>query len=599
MYGGAGTGKTLVAIEKAKYLATKYKYRNPEDKIIIFTFNKNLAKDIKDKFSENLLKRIEVTNIDSFISSLLISNDRKFLTSVSKIRKQKVQQICGEFDSDFLLDEFDWIRNCHIPLQTYIEKLRIGRGSKVRLDKTKKEKIVKYIKEYRNSLEVKDFYDVFNYFLYDLEKGKEQLKQTYNHVLVDEAQDLSAQHLIFIQYLCDVKTNPCNTITFFLDDKQTIYENKSWIQGGLRTFNMLGYEIPRKNTYKLEACYRSAMEIVSAASSLIGGGGRQEEQMSLFGRDKGLKPFIMKYETEEEEQKGILVSIKKICELGYDKKEIMLITSGNKDSMQTFLRKNGCSAISCYTIRSVKGLENKVVLLTGMNDKRFLNDHFYYDKTLEEQFESSKKIVYVGMTRATELLVISSFGTETELLECIKKDTVINVDVKTEDLTQKIKLEIDSENIQKTESNKYDTIIDEIEDQREIEEKILSQASEKTEIIIPQINKNTDEEIIHFIEKNFGLFHIVAKRNLISAEIKHQKVEDNEYINFGTYIKDYYYALEIELKEIFQILQNRDKKFFPNEKKTYLWEIITMFAVLPYHEKALFNFIERSFKNKK
>ncbi len=45
--GGAGTGKTVAALHRAKWLA-EYHFNSPNDKILLTTFTKNLAADIKE-----------------------------------------------------------------------------------------------------------------------------------------------------------------------------------------------------------------------------------------------------------------------------------------------------------------------------------------------------------------------------------------------------------------------------------------------------------------------------------------------------------------------------------------------------------------------
>ena len=65
--GGAGTGKTVVAIHRAKWLAEKVCNRN--EKVLFTTFTKNLAADIQANLkkicSQETLERIEVKNLDA------------------------------------------------------------------------------------------------------------------------------------------------------------------------------------------------------------------------------------------------------------------------------------------------------------------------------------------------------------------------------------------------------------------------------------------------------------------------------------------------------------------------------------------------------
>ncbi|MFM6204637.1 UvrD-helicase domain-containing protein, partial [Planktothrix sp.] len=72
--GGAGTGKTVVAIHRAKWLA-KNRFTDPNDRILLTTFTRNLAIDIKANLkticSPDLMQRILVVNLDSWVTMFL------------------------------------------------------------------------------------------------------------------------------------------------------------------------------------------------------------------------------------------------------------------------------------------------------------------------------------------------------------------------------------------------------------------------------------------------------------------------------------------------------------------------------------------------
>lgn len=74
--GGAGTGKTVVAMHRAKWLAQKALIHG--GKILFTTFTKNLAVDIHENLkkicSEEMLERIEVKNLDQWVYEFLYKN---------------------------------------------------------------------------------------------------------------------------------------------------------------------------------------------------------------------------------------------------------------------------------------------------------------------------------------------------------------------------------------------------------------------------------------------------------------------------------------------------------------------------------------------
>jgi hypothetical protein len=74
--GGAGTGKTVVAMHRAKWLAEN-RFTNFGDRILFTTFTRNLAVDIEANLrkicSTETMRRIKVENIDAWVTSFLKS----------------------------------------------------------------------------------------------------------------------------------------------------------------------------------------------------------------------------------------------------------------------------------------------------------------------------------------------------------------------------------------------------------------------------------------------------------------------------------------------------------------------------------------------
>ncbi|MDP2105325.1 MAG: AAA family ATPase, partial [Desulfobulbaceae bacterium] len=77
--GGAGTGKTVVAMHRAKLLAQNVTGNN---KILFTTFTKNLAADIADNLKKicptDILQRIGVINLDAWVSKFLKKTGYEF-----------------------------------------------------------------------------------------------------------------------------------------------------------------------------------------------------------------------------------------------------------------------------------------------------------------------------------------------------------------------------------------------------------------------------------------------------------------------------------------------------------------------------------------
>ena len=90
---GAGSGKTQTIIGKVKYL-NEIKDISPED-ILVLTYNNNIAKEVKEKFSNVGLGSINVNTFHAFGYSL-----------VSKLKKFKKNKPSVAFDNEYEIKQF-------------------------------------------------------------------------------------------------------------------------------------------------------------------------------------------------------------------------------------------------------------------------------------------------------------------------------------------------------------------------------------------------------------------------------------------------------------------------------------------------------------
>jgi UvrD/REP helicase N-terminal domain len=79
--GGAGTGKTVVAMHRARSLAEEV-FTEREDRVLFTTFTKNLATDISQNLrklctDERAWARIEVQHLDGWVSNFLRTQEQQ------------------------------------------------------------------------------------------------------------------------------------------------------------------------------------------------------------------------------------------------------------------------------------------------------------------------------------------------------------------------------------------------------------------------------------------------------------------------------------------------------------------------------------------
>ena len=156
--GGAGTGKTVVAMHRARWLARHL----PEGERILFTtFTRNLAADIENNLraicTPDEMKRIEVINLDRWVQRFLRGKRYRFRLTFDRDldawREALAKKPGGlELTNRFYNDEWEQViqANGVTTREDYLRVARTGRG--VRLNRAARAEIWPVFEEYRAQL---------------------------------------------------------------------------------------------------------------------------------------------------------------------------------------------------------------------------------------------------------------------------------------------------------------------------------------------------------------------------------------------------------------------------------------------------------------
>ncbi|MDA7431837.1 UvrD-helicase domain-containing protein [Synechococcus sp. AH-601-O06] len=141
--GGAGTGKTVVAMHKARWLAAQLLQNNQPGRILFTTFTRNLATDIRSNLtkicSPEELQRIEVQHLDGWVMQFLKGQGLPVRVFDENVRKACWEMAMAMEDTSLGLDlrfyEEEWkdvvLANGCRSLPEYIAARRIGRGTRI------------------------------------------------------------------------------------------------------------------------------------------------------------------------------------------------------------------------------------------------------------------------------------------------------------------------------------------------------------------------------------------------------------------------------------------------------------------------------------
>jgi len=428
--GCAGSGKTTVAVYRAIRLAES------NAKTIFLTFNKTLAAVARTLIEEligPLPKNLLVTHLDAWQVRFL--RDRKHVVKIISNQEQRqaiqaairsAQQEIGnyvlEFPWTFFRDEIGRVikGNGLKRIEEYLEVKRYGR--KTALKKPARQATWKVYEIYQSWLAnagKMDWQDV-TLFAYQ-ELVNQPLREPFDHVVIDEAQDLTAMQLRVAQRLNKGKTyRPENSIFLVGDAAQTLYSRGyAWVQVGLQL---------RGRSSTLRKNFRNTRQIADAAATLLAYNHNlklSEEYVDpQYTNRLGPWPIVLQSDVTDREQSAVLEKILSLIEDQRFRLSDFAILSPSHELIQTMQQAFQRVQVPCVihtddefdileeqvkilTIHSAKGLEFPVVFLLGLHQGVIpRNLRSIDDEEAELDLERERTLMYVGMTRAAEALYL-------------------------------------------------------------------------------------------------------------------------------------------------------------------------------------------------
>lgn len=439
--GGAGTGKTVVAMHRAKFLA---KHAEANERILFTTFTTNLAQDIQDNLRKictvNELHHIDVVNLDAWVSNYLkeqgYNSKIVYGSEVDQLWDKAMDDAEEYVDYPRAFYKEEWVKvveaNEAFTLKEYARVSRTGRGT--RLNRKARMKIWKIFEAYMNEMASTQQHDV-NYAMYELKKilSTRLGASPYSHLIVDEGQDLSQNAYRLLRALMGPEHE--NDIFIVGDAHQRIYDNRA-------SLSSCGINIRGRSSI-LKINYRTTEEIRQYAVALLNGLSfddldnntiQDEECESLT---HGKVPVIKEFKDETQEVDFITREIDKLHTTGIELKDICLVARTNKlaGDYQADLTKRGLKVLGLKsnqpddrtkdgvrvaTMHRVKGLEFEYMFVAAVNE-RVLPLYSAISDTDEvakqDSLTAEKCLFYVALTRARQGAFVTSYGSKSEFLK--------------------------------------------------------------------------------------------------------------------------------------------------------------------------------------
>ena len=465
--GGAGTGKTVIAVHRAVELAKRDKTDGQKPQILLTTYTRNLADDLRRQvaqleprlpFTERLSESgVMVSGLDrvarmilqqagariSPIAQEVIGQPRaRVLTYPKDNVWQEVLTLIGDElpeglrSADFLESEYELIvlPQRVTTLKQYLRVRRPGRG--VALDRSKRAAVWKAMERYRDrsaDLGVTSFAEQLALAAawLDHEAGL-GTPRPFRHVLVDEAQDLTPAHLQLLRAL--VEPGP-DDLFLAEDSHQRIYGKKI-------TLSHYGIQV-RGRSRRLTRNYRTTRQNLDVAFGILDPGtyedmeGQAEEHRYVSPRS-GPEPLLLHAVDRADELDKAAELLRVWLEQDRNSEDsapetiaILVRDRYQRDAVVNGLAQHGVEVRAVdreaagrgrpvvMTMHRAKGLEFRKVLLFDVSSNaipRSLRDQQYSEADRDDALLRERSLLYVAATRARDQLAISWSGEASPLI---------------------------------------------------------------------------------------------------------------------------------------------------------------------------------------
>ena len=444
---GAGSGKTTVLTKRIDFLIN-YKSVEPA-RILAITFTRKARAEMMHRLERMPgTSRLQVETFNSFCEQLLkkynhevydrevrvITYQEKFgvmskalarigvgmeraitiyFTSTQRRLKTK-EQLANIFMNDcFFIRDYLKLKSCDVT--------SLGKSSssaKLVFD------ICAFIDSYMAEHGLRDFADQLTDTLALFAKMP-QLIPKYDHILIDEYQDVNSTQIQLVDVLGSAN------IFAVGDPRQSIY---GWRGSDIRYLLGFKEKYPGSQLLMLADNYRSSPAIVTLINESIKEMGLLDLKSAVVESGRMGEVQLLQFATESLEFEFV---INKIISSTIPRKEIFVLARTNKQLVELSgllqarrishilrsdeLRKTiegSEQDITLATIHAIKGLEAEMVFVIGCTQNNFPcrgTEHPVVEMVKLEEYdkeEEEKRLFYVAMSRAKRILYLSYFGSK-------------------------------------------------------------------------------------------------------------------------------------------------------------------------------------------
>ena len=435
--GSAGTGKTIVALHRAVFLART----NPDARVLLTTFSETLANALRTKLRRlisnepRLGERLEVYAMEGIGHRLYELYFGRPTIASRELVQEIVEEAAGKIDGHrfsrhFLMTEWEQVVDAWQldAWEAYRDVLRLGR--KTRLPEKQRAVLWSIFGSVRSEIRKRGlltYADLYSRLAVQLLKNN---NPPFDFTVVDEAQDISVPQL---RFLAALGAGRSNSLFFAGDLGQRIFQQPfSW--------KALGVDI-RGRSYTLRINYRTSHQIRMQADRLLGPevsdiDGNREERRGTISIFNGPKPIIAVFDSPKEEIDAVGTWLSERIDEGMMPQEIGVFvrSPAELDRSRAAVEAAGIpfkvldenvetisGYVSVSTMHLAKGLEFRAVVVMACDDEVIpLQERIETvsdDTDLEEVYNTERHLLYVACTRARDHLLVTSVEPASEFLD--------------------------------------------------------------------------------------------------------------------------------------------------------------------------------------
>lgn len=435
--GSAGTGKTVVALHRAVYLAKQ----RPDRRVLLATFSEPLANALRGKLlrltgnQPKLAERIDVHAMDAVGERLYAAAwghpqiaDTADLDAIFDAAMAAHPDL--GFDPDFVRSEWsNVVDGWQIgSWEAYRDVPRLGRRK--RLPESRREALWSVFDDVHRALQERSLVTRAGIFDRVTALLPQRAHPPYDFVVVDEAQDINVTQL---RFLAALGADRPNALFFAGDLGQRIFQQPfSWKSQGVEV---------RGRSRTLKVNYRTSHQIRTQADRLLDAvtrdvDGNEQNRSGTVSVFNGPVPQIRLFDGAQQEGQAVGRWLREQADAAMPLQEIAVFVRSDTELARArnaiddagldcqILDGRICTQpgkIVLAPMHLAKGLEFRAVAVMACDDEVIPSqarvDAIADESELEEVYNTERHLLYVACTRARDALWVSGVSPASEFLD--------------------------------------------------------------------------------------------------------------------------------------------------------------------------------------